>query len=106
MPEIGETVLVVGENKNRGDWKKAKVVQHVNGRDGVVRGVVLLHKGNRIRRPLHLVCPLEIRCYSKGPSEVNETTSQEPNQRVSKRRAADDAKAKIKSIADSEFEFD
>ena len=106
MPEIEEIVLVVGENKNRGEWKKAKVTQHVKGRDGVVRGVVLLHKGNRIQHPLQVVCPLKIRSYSKGPAEVNKTTSQEPNQRVSKRRAADDAKAKTKSIADSEFEFD
>ncbi|XP_074611853.1 uncharacterized protein LOC141866271 [Acropora palmata] len=106
MPEVGEIVLVVGENRNRGEWKKAKVVQHVKGRDGVVRGVVLLHKGNKIRRPLQLVCPLEIRSCSKEPAEVTETTSQEPNRSVSKRRAADDARTKIKLIADSEFEFD
>ena len=106
MPEVGEIVLVVDENRNRGKWKKAKVVQHVKGRDGVVRGVVLLHKGNKIRRPLQLVCPLKIRSCSKEPAKVTETTSQEPNRSVSKRRAADDARAKIKSIADSEFEFD
>ncbi|XP_029205849.2 uncharacterized protein LOC114969687 [Acropora millepora] len=102
MPEVGEIVLVVGENRNRGEWKKAKVVQHVKGRDGVV----LLHKGNKIRRPLQLVCPIEITSCSKKPAEVTETTSQEPNRSVSKRRAADDARTKIKSIADSEFEFD
>ena len=45
--QIGEIVLVVGENKNRGEWKKAKVVQNIKGRDGVVRGVVLPHKENR-----------------------------------------------------------
>ena len=71
-----------------------------------MRGVVLLHKGNKIRRPLQLVCHLEIRSCSKEPAEVTETTSQEPNRSVSKRRAADDARTKIKSIADSEFEFD
>ena len=106
MPEIREIVLVVGENRNRGKWKKAKVVQHVKGRDGVVRGVVLLHKGNRIQRPLQLVCPLEIRSYSKEPTEVNNTTSQEPDRSVAKRKAADDARAKIKLIADREFELD
>ena len=71
-----------------------------------MRGVVLLHKGNRIRRPLQLVCPLEIRSYSKGLAKVNETTSQELNRSVSKRRAAEDAKAKLKLIANSEFELD
>lgn len=28
--------MVEGENRNRGEWKKAKVVLHVKGRDGVV----------------------------------------------------------------------
>ena len=51
-PVVGEVVLVVGDEKNRGEWKK--------GKDGVVRGVILLHKGHTIERPLQLVCPLEI----------------------------------------------
>ena len=52
MPEVEEIVLVVGKSRNRGEWKKAKVVKHVQGGDGVVRGVVLRLKGNRIRRLL------------------------------------------------------
>ena len=102
MPEIGEIVLVVGENRNRGEWKKGKVVQLVKGRDGVVRGVVLLHNGNRIRRPLQLVCPLEIRSCCKEPAEGNESASQEPIRSVPKRKAADDARAKIKLIAEQD----
>ncbi|KAK3750713.1 hypothetical protein QZH41_017268, partial [Actinostola sp. cb2023] len=63
-PEIGEVVLLgtsallIGE---MGMWKKGKVVKHVRGRDGIVRGVQLLHKNHYIGRPLTLVCPLEIR---------------------------------------------
>ena len=93
----------MGENRHRGEWKKAKVVKHAKWRDRVVRGVVLLRNSNRIRRlipggegggegggrPLQLVCPIEIRSYSKGPAEVNETVSQELNQSGSKRSAAD-----------------
>ena len=60
-PKVGEIVLVVGDEKNRGEWKKGKVVRLIEGRDGVVRGVTLLHKGCTIERPLQLVCPLEIR---------------------------------------------
>ena len=63
IPEIGEVVLVVGEQKNRGEWMKGRVIRHVKGRDGVVRGVILLHKGNHIQRPLQLVCPLEINAH-------------------------------------------
>ena len=100
--EIGEIVLVVGENRNRGEWKKGKVVQQVKGRDGVVRGVVLLLNGNKIRRPLQLVCPLDIRSCCKEPAEGNEVEAQEPIRRVLKRRAANDVRAKIKLIADRE----
>ena len=34
VPELGEVVLVVGDGKNRGIWKKGKVVNHITGRDG------------------------------------------------------------------------
>ena len=36
-----EIVLIVEDEKNRRDWKKGKVVRHVQGRDGVIRGVIL-----------------------------------------------------------------
>jgi len=54
-------VLIVGEEKNRALWMKGKVLQHVTGRDGVIRGAVVLHKGNRLERSLQLLCPLKIR---------------------------------------------
>ncbi|KAL9976623.1 hypothetical protein ACROYT_G013945 [Oculina patagonica] len=60
-PKVGEIVLVVGDEKNRGEWKKGKVVRLVQGKDGVVRGVTLFRKGHTIERPLQLVRPLEIR---------------------------------------------
>ena len=46
VPEIGEIVLIVGEEKNKGRWMKGKVVKHVKEKDGVVRGVIILHEGN------------------------------------------------------------
>ena len=61
MPKVGEIVFIVGDKKNHGEWKKEKVVHLIEGRDGVIRGVTLLHKGHTIERPLQLVCPLEIR---------------------------------------------
>ena len=51
-PEVGEIVLVVGDEKNRGEWRKAKVVELIKGRDDVVRGVRLLANGRRIERPV------------------------------------------------------
>ena len=46
VPEIGEIVLIVGEEKNKGGWMKGKVVKHVKKKDGVVRRVIILHEGN------------------------------------------------------------
>ena len=36
VPDIGEIVLIVADDKNRGEWKKGKVVPHIRGKDGVV----------------------------------------------------------------------
>ena len=66
IPGVGEIVLVAGEQKNRGIWMKGKVLRHIKGRNGVVRGAVLLHKGHEIERPLELLCPLEIRSAEAG----------------------------------------
>jgi hypothetical protein len=46
VPDIGEIVLIVGDEKNRRRWMKGKVVKYVKGKDGVIRGVIVLHKGN------------------------------------------------------------
>ncbi|PFX16400.1 hypothetical protein AWC38_SpisGene19335 [Stylophora pistillata] len=61
IPHVGEIVLIIGDAKNRGEWRKGKVVRLIKGKDDVVREVTLLHKGHTIDRPLQLVCPLEIR---------------------------------------------
>lgn len=96
-PQIGDIVLVVGEEKNRGEWKKGKVLRHVRGKDGVVRGVVLLHKGHTIERPLQLICPLEIHCAPK--EQRNEVEEKEPeNEKRPQRQAAKKAIQKIHEL--------
>ena len=42
---------------------KGKVLRVVKGSDGVPRGVILLHKENRLERPIQAVCPLEINVW-------------------------------------------
>ena len=64
VPEVGDILLIISDSKNRGEWKKGRVKRLVK-RDGVVRGVVLLHNGKRIERPLQLVCPLEIKAIER-----------------------------------------
>ena len=94
IADIGEIVLISGDEKNRG--RMAKVVRHIQGKDGVVRGVTMLHKGHHIERPLNLVCSLEL----KGPIESQEeepatTTNENQTETRNKRRAAEDAREKI-----------
>ena len=99
-PEIGEIVLIINEEKNRGEWKKGRVLRHIRARDRVIRGVDLLHKGNEIQRPLQLVCPLEIRSRlvrEGNAEELAETRVQ--GRTIERRRAAVDARAKIRLIA-------
>ena len=96
VPQVGEVVLVVGEEKNRGLWMKARVLRHVKGKDGVIRGAILLHKGNHIERPIQLLCPLEIRSplreteHNASTQEDNATQEERP-----KRRAAKEAGRRI-----------
>ena len=101
--EVGEVVLVVGDEKNRGEWKKGKVLRQVQGKDGVVRGVVLLHKGHHIERPLQLVCPLEIRCTTQV--QQNKSEQNKPGrEKGEQRQAAIEARKRIRALAEMEDE--
>ena len=86
IPGVGEIVLVVGEQKNRGIWMKGKLLRDIKGRDGIVRGAVLLHKGHEIERPLELLCPLEIRIAEAGKrvTDAREKFQQEKTDKVSR----------------------
>eukprot|EP00795_Rhopilema_esculentum_P006806 gene6806-biopygen8263 len=99
IPKLGEIVLVLGEEKNRGKWKKGRVVSHVKGKDGIVRGVTLLHKGNTIERPL-VVCPLEIRsCVAEETTDERveeKATEERSNEKKLKMNAAMNAAMKTR----------
>ena len=77
-------VLIVGDEKNRGDWKKGEVLCLILDRDVVVRGVVLLHKGHTMEHPLQLVCPFEIRAviYAVPLQERRKDEAEPRNKRV------------------------
>ena len=69
----------------------------MKGVDEVPRGVILLHKGNQLERPLQAVCRLEIKSVVQGV--VQETTEEVTEPVRSKRKAAVDAQAKIRELA-------
>lgn len=85
-------------------------MRHIKGRDGVIRGVTLLHKGHHIERPLSLVCPLEIRSLVENADEtISQPTSlsQELDDRSRcRRRAAENARERIRLVIDDEDECD
>ena len=68
-PVVGEVVLLVGDERNRRELNKGKILHlMLQGRiDGVVQGVVLPHKGCMIERPIQLICPFEIQEVDYSP---------------------------------------
>ena len=109
VPQIGEVVLIVGEEKNRGKWMKGRVIRHMKGKDGVIRGAILLHKGNRIERPIQLLCPLEIRSPLRETEKHNSSTKDEETggtqDNRKRRQAAKDAGRKIKEWMQQEDDY-
>ena len=92
----------MGEEKNRSEWKKGKVLRQVKGRDRVTRGVILLHKGHEIERLLQLVCPLEINYTEKIEEKKNDQKVK--NTSKEKRQAAVDAGKNIRDLLKKEDE--
>ena len=75
IPAPGSVVLVTDHLSGNGfkpTWTLAKVLTHVKGKDGVIRGLELKStSGYTIQRPLELVRNLEIQCPS--PDDVTKT---------------------------------
>ena len=69
--------------------------------DGVVRGVTLLHKGHYIRRPLTLICPLEIKAVEAVQPEQSQKETQQLRP-ISTRKAAETAHERIRLTADAD----
>ena len=90
--------MIVADEKNRGEWKKGKDVRPIRGKDGVVRGVSLIHKGHHIDRPLNLECPLEIKEAVASDKEVPTAQDQPDESTRIRRQAAEKAKETIRQV--------
>ena len=101
-PDISEVVLVEGDEKDRNKWMIAKVIKHIRGRDGVVRGVSLLHKGHVIERPLTLVSPLKIKAATPVPPVTAVNQQQKPSVLRPRRTAAETARTRYRVAAEKE----
>ena len=67
----------------------------MKGKDNVVRGVILRHKGHLIEHPLQAVCPLEIF------SDVD-VVRELPAENVAADKAEDTGRVKRRAAADAE----
>ena len=82
---------------------KGNVVKHIKGKDEIVRGVILLHKGHHIERPLQLICSLEIKSAS-NEEDSGEVVVDERIPRVRiQREVAKISKAKIKLLCNPSY---
>ena len=101
--EIGDVVLIKGEEKNRALWKTGIVTHMIPGRDNVVRAVRLRAGKSFMERPIQFLYPLELHC--SGVKEMqNKELNAEAREFQPKRRAAIDAKANIQGTLEYEEE--
>jgi hypothetical protein len=87
------------DEKNRGRWMKGNVVKYVKGKDGVIRGVILLHKCNYLERSVQLVCPLETRSVVKEDQGRHNESTEDNDDKLKERperKAAKIAKVNIR----------
>jgi hypothetical protein len=103
-PKVGDVVIVKGENKNRNTWKLGKIVRLITGRDGVVRGVELQTGKGRLERPLQLIYPLELHCDQEDVERETPPLNAQAKEFRPKRKAAENAAAKINKVLAEEEE--
>ena len=99
---VGDVVLIKGEEKNRRHWKIGNVNHLYSGKENIIR-VAQLRLGKKlIDRPIQLPYPLELHCESITPTSKDENKN-ELNPSVTefrpKRTAAETTKWRLKNIA-------
>ena len=100
--QLGDVVMIKGEEKNRGHWKIGIANHLYIGKDSIIR-VAQLRIGKRlIDRPIQPLYPLELHCEvittTNGDEKKNELNPSATELRP-KRTAAEIAKWRLKNIA-------
>ena len=57
-PQVGEVVIIKGEEKNRGKWKLGIEENLIAGRDCLVRAAILRARKSHLERPVQHLYPL------------------------------------------------
>ena len=97
-------MLLKDDVKDRAKWRIARIVKELKGSDHQLRGYELkLGNGYIIKRPIQLVCPLEIKSdTNKTIVEDTDDTSTEVVPQRPRRQAKDKAKAKITALTEED----
>ena len=104
LPTVGEIVLLKDDVKDRAKWRIARIIKELKGSDHQLRGYELkLGNGYIIKRPIQLVCPLEIKSdINKTSVEDTNDTSKEIVSQRPRRQAKDNTKAKITALTEED----
>ena len=78
--EPGHIVLVKEKRLPRSQWHLGKVERVIRAPDGVPKGAELRTKGVTIKRPLSLLCPVELHQPPTPPTSVQPPTTSTPVQ--------------------------
>ena len=103
--EVGDLVLVLEEEKKRGEWRVGVVENLVRGSDNVVRGakvrVVTKGKPTHLSRPVQKLYPLEIKSQGEGDARRSVRAVENSTRTVPRRNAALDSRWKSRLMLDS-----
>jgi hypothetical protein len=105
-PEVTvDSVVLIKDNVPRGQWKLGRVLSLNLSSDGNVRSaVVLTGSGKKLVRPIKLLCPVEVtpsnpKDQTNSPQSPQSTPPSLPPSRRAPRKAALNAKARIRELA-------
>jgi hypothetical protein len=90
----------MGERKNRNTWKLGIVIELIKGRNGITRAAKLRVGSGNLERALQHLCPLELSCDWRQPSQLDATAPTFQPRR--KRDAAAAAEVRIRQTAEEE----
>ena len=90
---VGDVVIIRGDEKNRAHWKTGIVTKLIRGRDGIVRAVQLRAGKSFLERAVQHLYPLELTCDVSRNSISDSTTDIQLNPNVDEFRPKRDAAA-------------
>ena len=102
--QVGDVVIIKGDEKNRAHWKTGIVVELFTGRDGVIRAAKLRAGKSYLERAVQQLYPLELTCdWAKGGIATNNPTRQPRDVSIRRKRdAAVAARLRLQDVADAE----